>query len=356
VLSNRISRRIISDSPCKGISFSPDGGAVAFSSGCQIIVWDVYKGNLFEKVVAGDYPLDKVSFSPDGRRIVSTSEGGAYLWQVIGNPNFPVRILGNKTTCAAFSPDGRTLAIGSDDAVVRLLNVDEGYLLRTLEKHKAPISSVAFSPKGDILVSGGYDGAVWVWDMEYHGSAIPLPVLEPQQGKAISLAFSSDSRTLVTGGCHSIQLWNANNLELLLTERMSTDANITAVAFSNDNGFVLHGDDRGTIYVRRAADGEILYALNGGLQGVNHLAVSRHDVLAVAYQKGARLYCRADALTASALRDGLNSSAEKLLVFSDMPFSLRQIGTTVRLVSRSDGKDIGEITFFSWDENCPLWL
>jgi WD40 repeat protein len=355
MLLKRISRRIISGSPCEGISFSPDGSAVAFSSGCRIIVWDVYKSNQLEELVAEDCPLDKVSFSPDGRWIVSTSKVGAYLWRVEGGTNRPVRILDNKTACVAFSSDGGTLAIGSGDAVV-LLDVNSGRVLKTLEKHKAPISSVAFSPNGDILVSGGYDGAVWVWGMKHHESAIPLQVLEPQQGKAISLAFSSDGRTLVTAGCHSIQLWNANSFEPLLTERMSTDANITAVAFSNDDGFVLHGDDRGTIYVRRAADGEILYALNGGLQGVNHLALSRDDVLAVACQKGARLYCRADALTASVLRDGLNSSAEKLLVFSDMPFSLRQMGTTVRLVSRSGRKTVGEITLFSWDENCPLWL
>ena len=55
-----------------GISFSPDGNTIAFSSGSRIIVWDVYKGNQLGELVAEDCPLDKVSFSPDERWIVST--------------------------------------------------------------------------------------------------------------------------------------------------------------------------------------------------------------------------------------------------------------------------------------------
>jgi WD40 repeat protein len=63
----------------------------------------------------------------------------------------------------AFSPDGKILASGSYDKIVRLWDVASGRELQQLTGHAGSVYSVAFSPNGKILASGSKDGVVRLW-------------------------------------------------------------------------------------------------------------------------------------------------------------------------------------------------
>jgi WD40 repeat protein len=63
----------------------------------------------------------------------------------------------------AFTRDGRTLASGGEDRMVRLWQVATGQGLLTLRGHTQPVNGLAFAPDGKLLASAGHDGTVKLW-------------------------------------------------------------------------------------------------------------------------------------------------------------------------------------------------
>jgi hypothetical protein len=106
-----------------------------------------------------------LTFSPDGRTLaVGTGpvEGLVLLDPADGRT---LRIMNTSSVVRviAFTPDGRTLAAAGVDRVIRFWEVATGELLGGLEGHLGTVTALAFSPDGSLLASGGADGLVRLW-------------------------------------------------------------------------------------------------------------------------------------------------------------------------------------------------
>ena len=66
----------------------------------------------------------------------------------------------------AFSPDGKTLASGGRDGNVKLWDVATERNTATHNEHFGAVSSVAFSPDGKTLASGSWDKTINLWDLK----------------------------------------------------------------------------------------------------------------------------------------------------------------------------------------------
>lgn len=119
-----------------------------------------------------------LTFSPDGRRLVSGSgDKTARMWDLeTGSCVFTLTIdditiaengpVDAGVTSVVFSPDGKFLAAGSLDTVVRIWDAETGQLLDKLKGHMDSVYSVAFSPDGRYLVSGSLDKTLKMFDIQ----------------------------------------------------------------------------------------------------------------------------------------------------------------------------------------------
>ncbi len=143
-----------------------------------------------------------------------------------------------EVTCLAFSPGGKTLAVGltgrfgdpqndgskgpakkalaAGEHGLLLWRLANGHLQDHLVVRAGRISGVAFSPDGRWLAAVGGDprtpespGFAWLWNLSKLSHTKPAYLLKGHEGAVHAVAFTPDSKTLVTGGADAtVKLWD----------------------------------------------------------------------------------------------------------------------------------------------------
>jgi WD40 repeat protein len=106
----------------------------------------------------------------------------------------------------AFSPDGKWIATGGEEAVIRISDAGSGELVHQLTGHTQPVASLRFSPDSKWLASGGVDAAVHLWEA---GTWKEHATLAGHGSTVTALAFSPDGKWLASGSLDtSVRLWD----------------------------------------------------------------------------------------------------------------------------------------------------
>ncbi|MBD2203040.1 serine/threonine protein kinase [Calothrix sp. FACHB-1219] len=215
--------------------------------------------------------VNSVAFSPDGKTLASGSDDKTIkLWNV--ETKQEIRTLKGHLQwiwTVAFSPDGKTLASGGADRNIKLWNISTGEEIRTLKGHKDGIAAVAFSPDGNTLATASLDNTIKLWNVS---TGAVISTLSGHNKAVSTISFSPDGQTLASGSWdNKIKLWNVATGKEIRTFSGHTQLILT-VAFSPDGMTLASGSKDKTIKLWNLVTGENMITLQGHTDKVNAVA------------------------------------------------------------------------------------
>jgi WD40 repeat protein len=236
----------------------------------------------------------------------------------------------------------RLLAAGLLVFASAALAAERAGQIRLLEGHEGSVLSIEFSPDGRTLVSGSRDHTIKVWDpatgqlqrtLGDHTLDVYAAVFSP---KGDLLASAGKDRT--------IRIWDTRSFNILKTLEGHTDI-VRAVAFSPDQQTLASASVDLTVRLWDLATGKLKQTLNGHTERVKSL-VYAHDgtwIASAATDKTIRIWDTATG-TQKALLQGHTKDIETLALSPDGKVLASSSGdTTVRLWDVASGKEVRKL-------------
>jgi len=241
-------------SPVFSVAFSPDGKCIITGGGADYTakLWDVTTGSYIRTFIGHRGQVTSVAFSSDGTKVLTGShDGTAKLWDT--STGICTRTFGHAwdVRSVAFSPDGNRVLIGGEEdaangtaaTAAKLWNATTGSCLRNFIV-TGIVFSVSFSPDGTWVLTASYDctinlGTVKLWDIAT-GACIRTFVGGYTYVK--SVAFSPNGMYVLTGG-DQVKLWDVATGACIRTFYI-TDS-VGSVAFSPNGAYFVTGGGTG---------------------------------------------------------------------------------------------------------------
>lgn len=163
----------------------------------------------------------------------------SYLWRQIFGYEHELVGHDGPLSAIAYSPNGELLATGSWDGTIRIWNTADGSVRATLLGHQGHVNCLAFVEGSEHVLSGADDGVLKLWN----NTGDLLETIPAHAGDLLCLSVSKDGTLWATGGADRlVQVWNASTHQHVAQLEGHTDW-VRGVVFTNDNDRLITASD-----------------------------------------------------------------------------------------------------------------
>ncbi len=227
----------------RGLALAPDGKTVAIEgSGLQMM--DVAMKKVIRETAIPDGHL--LCYSPDGRTLAFGAVNGVVrLYDTLTLRERAVLDGGVKQAVVqlqvAFSPDGQLLASCAMDSRINVWEVASGRLRRRIERKESRMDALAFSPDGRFLAFGGADKSVSIQDVV---SGNVVHTFRGHAGPVSCLEFTPDGRRLLSGSSDTtVLVWDMQAVPAPKTKEVKRTAKELDALWERLAGDALQADE-----------------------------------------------------------------------------------------------------------------
>jgi len=301
--------------------------------------------SLLENVLDNSFPgfqssdFYAMALSPDGKTIATdgyycdsiTCQDFIKVLQILPEGIIPIKGLldpditideENWISDLEINPKGDMIASSRSDGKIRIWNIDDGSLVRTLTGHTSAVRSIDFSSDGTLLASGSEDSTVKLWDVS-DGSEIRS--IKAANNEIYGIDISPDGSLLAVIARQRdafLRLWRVSDgrLERTLIGHSTTPF---CVSFSPDGKLVASGNYDGNILVHETDSGRLVFTLKGHTGGVKSVNFSNNGTLlaSAGYDNTIMIWDMANGQLLRTL-DNHNRWTTQAIFFSDDSFLL----------------------------------
>eukprot|EP00850_Spirogloea_muscicola_P007085 SM000035S13065 [mRNA] locus=s35:263044:265830:+ [translate_table: standard] len=180
-----------------------------------------------------------MKFSPDGKTIASGSQDkDVFLWRTEGDCQNYMVLRGHKNAVldVHWSADGSRVLSAGPDNTIRVWDAETGKQAKKMAEHSSFVNSICPSRKGPpLVVSGSDDGTAKLWDQRQRSCLQSFP----DKYQVLAVSFSDNADKVFTGGIdNDVKVWDLRQGEVAMVLRGHGDS-ITGMSLSPDGSFLL---------------------------------------------------------------------------------------------------------------------
>ena len=231
------------------VRFSAQGMLVTARVDGQLNTWDVDRNAMERSLTAHTGGLLDAAFNYKGDMILAGADNVLKVYDLIKAESITTVSLSEKISSFALHPDGKTAAVGFLTNKIGIYD-SSLVLISTIADNLEIPTALMFSPDGTLLVAGGNDGTIRVWDFNGWKSRGSQSV---QRGAITSIAFDPGQRWFASvSGDSTLAIYDSQTLGMVKSLKQAGSAFTTVLFTSSDS--MLTGNSTGTIALWKVLD------------------------------------------------------------------------------------------------------
>lgn len=275
------------------VAYSPNGKLiVSASNDGTVAIWNTNPAKETKRLVhkssehtngtyAVAYDFDgKAIFTAGGdstaHKIGAPGPNGEYIEKVTGIRQKDFNLSGGghdrPITALAVSPDGKMLVTGSEDNSIRIWEVSTGKVVRVMQGHNDHITSLAISSDAGTLISASKDHTIRVWTLDLNDTH---RTLNGHKGYVWSAMYSPDGSLVASAGADQvIRIWN-NETGTEIASLPGHDVAVTAICFNHDGTKLVSCGGDNLVKLWDVKENKLLKEYKGHTAPVMAVAISK---------------------------------------------------------------------------------